>query len=144
MRDNPLAVATRDEPETAAPAGETPSEVPAKDATAVEAAELDAGDLDDPAWDPNATDSAEYRAALTKNLSLELAKSHGKRRIRVVTAIAVALFLALMGLLAYRLVTQKMSLQEAEEKAPPPPSGAVYKAPPPSKPKPRQRNDAGP
>ena len=111
-----------------------PSEVVAKDA-ASEPAFSDDGKLDELAWDPNAEDSAEYRAALTKNLSLELSKSHGLDRIRVMTALLVASFLGLMGFLAYRLVTQKRALQEAEERAPPPPSGAVYKAPKPFKPR---------
>ena len=91
---------------------------------------------EDLAWDPNADDSEEYRAALTKNLSLELAQSHGRGRIRALSIVLVASFLGLMGFLAYRLITQQRALQEAEEKAPPPPSGAVYKAPKPSRPRP--------
>lgn len=110
--------------------------VAAKDATAEENAEPDDGSIDDPAWDPNAPDSAEYRAALTKNLSLELSKSHGRGRIRVITGVLVASFVALMAFFAYRLVSQRQAQQEAEEKAPPPPSGAVYKAPKPFKTRP--------
>jgi hypothetical protein len=125
VRHNPFAV----------PAEER-AEVAAKDATAEEAALRDDGKLDDPEWDPNAPDSAEYRAALTKNLTFELQKSHGRGRIRVFRVVMVVSFLALMSFLAYGLINKQRQLEEAKERAPPPPSGAIYKAPKPFKTKP--------
>ena len=110
--------------------------VPAKEPTEESVVDDDDGSIDDPAWDPNAPDSAEYRAALSKNLSLELQNSHGRGRIRVFRAVMVVSFVALMAFLAYGLLNKRRKLEEAEEKAPPPPSGAVYKAPKPFRTKP--------
>lgn len=109
--------------------------VPAKEPTE-ESAIGDDGSIDDPAWDPNAPDSEEYRAALTKNLTLELQESHGRGRIRAFRAVMLVSFLALMAFLAYGLFNKRRQLEDAEERAPPPPSGAVYKAPKPFKTKP--------
>jgi hypothetical protein len=121
-----------------------PAEVAAKEPTHEPVVSRDDGDLDDPAWDPNAADSAEYRAALSKNLSLELSKGHGRGRIRVVTAVLVGSFLALMAFFAFRLITQRRAQQEADERAPPPPSGAVYKPPKPFKTRPGPSSSAAP
>jgi len=87
-----------------------------------------------PASNDAVEDPDEYRAALTADLSRQLAAADGTRGIRVAIGAGILLFVGLISFLAYTVLMRKNPVDEAAPlQAPPPPSGAIHKAPAPSK-----------